>query len=75
MGIEMNAITTHDASCFLATMLQGMQPQRRVGSGVFVPENTENAAFFVEVIAIWGMEGVRCDHDFRSTWSVTGYFG
>ena len=63
----MNSITTNNAGSFLATMLQGMQSKRRVSGGIFVPKNTENSAFFVEVIVIRGVEGVSCDHIIRST--------
>ena len=67
VGVKMNAIKTHDPGRFLATMLQGMQSQRGVSGGIFVSENTKNAAFFVEVIVIGGVEGVGFDHGVRST--------
>ena len=75
MRVEMNAITTHDPGRFLATMLQGMQPQRREVSGVFVPENPKNATFLVEVIVIGGSEGMGCNHGVKSICFIMGYSG
>ena len=51
-GIELLAVEGDDAGRFLAAMLQGVQPERRQGRRVGMPQNAEHAAFFMQRIAI-----------------------
>jgi hypothetical protein len=51
-GMELLAIESDDAGCFLAAMLQGMQPERRQCRAVGMPEDAEHTAFLVQRIAI-----------------------
>jgi len=50
--MEALAIEGDDAGCFLAAMLQGMQAERGQRRGVGMAENAENAAFFMQRIAV-----------------------
>ena len=48
--MKLLAIGRDDAGCLLAAMLERMQPKRRVSGGIFMVKNSEDAAFFVEMI-------------------------
>ena len=48
--VEAAAVVGHDAAAFLAAMLQGVQPERRDGRRVLMPEYAENAALLAEPV-------------------------
>jgi hypothetical protein len=50
--MELVTIACHDSGGFLATVLQGVQAQGRMGGGIDIIENAENATFFAGFIVI-----------------------
>ncbi len=50
--IELLAVGRNDTGCLLAAMLERVQAKRRQGCCVRMSENAENAAFFVEGVAL-----------------------
>ncbi len=48
--VELAAIEAHDAGRFLSPVLQGVQPQRRQGGSIRMPQYSEHAAFLMQGI-------------------------
>ncbi len=46
-GVKLAAVPGDDSRCFLPAMLQGVQPESRMGAGVRRPQNSEDGAFLV----------------------------
>src|SRR6185312_12737397 len=60
LGMEPFAVEGDDARRLLAAMLEGMQAERGDGSGVRMPEDAEDAAFFPQPVAVqFGCAPVR----------------
>jgi hypothetical protein len=52
MRVEPDPVMGNDAGCFLAAMLQRMQPQSCNSGGIRDVPNTENATFFMRPVII-----------------------
>jgi hypothetical protein len=55
MAVEAVAIVNNNSGSFLPTVLQGMQAEGGMGSGIAVAENAENAAFLVQLVIVEGI--------------------
>ena len=56
--VEVLAVETDDPHRLLPPVLEGVQPQRRVGGGVGVAEDAEYAAFLVQAVVRGAIEGM-----------------
>ena len=58
--MKLCAVTGDNAGGFLAAVLQRMEAKGRMGRRVFVPEDSENAAFIVKTIAVIMSDADAC---------------
>jgi hypothetical protein len=52
LGVEDGSVEGHDPCGLLAAVLEGVKPKGRDGSGIRVPVDAENTAFFTQSIAV-----------------------
>src|SRR5262249_20921545 len=59
LGVEMAAVVSDDAGCFLAAVLQGVQAERSQRRRILVAEHAEYAAFLAQAILLARKNGAR----------------
>ena len=65
MGIELSPVVTNYTGGFLTSMLQRVQPQDRMSSGVRTAYNTKDAAFLVKFVVIGRIDKIGVCRQFR----------
>ena len=60
LDVELRAVIRDDACRLLATVLQGVQPERDDSRGVLPAEYAEHAAFVVKMVVGLGQQGSVC---------------
>ncbi len=66
-GDELRAVIGDDAGGFLTAMLERVQAQHRQRARIRVAENAEDAAFFMQRVAVEGRVVAKAGHGFPSS--------